>query len=115
MLVRRYLRLEGRLLINIDDSVSTDFGVRFISLVENTFFKVVYTFSLHPVYTNLMDLQYGLAMAQAFCRGCLTAEAEARCGIYGGQSGTGTGFSAYLIFPLSFHQCFILIHVSPTL
>jgi hypothetical protein len=69
------------------------FRFRLISIAENTFFKVVYVFFLYLVRANLMDLQYGRAMAQVFCRRVLTAQAEAACGIYGGQSGTGTGFS----------------------
>jgi hypothetical protein len=55
------------------------------------------------------------AMAQAVSRRPLTAEARVRsrvrlCGIYGGQSVTGTGFSPeYFCFPLSisFHRCSI--------
>jgi hypothetical protein len=54
-------------------------------------------------------------MAQAVSRRPLTAEARVRswvspCGISGGQSGTGTGFSPeYFSFPLSisFHRCSI--------
>jgi hypothetical protein len=52
----------------------------------------------------------------------VTAETQIRSqvslrGIFGGQSGTGTGFfPKYLCFPLSvsFHQCSILIHLSIT-
>jgi hypothetical protein len=51
-------------------------------------------------------------MAQAVSRWFLTAETRVRvrvipCGIYGGQSDTGTGFAhSYLVFPLSvsFHH-----------
>ena len=49
----------------------------------------------------------GRAMVQAVCRRLLTAESMVRrrtspSGIYGGHSGTGTGFfSEYFHFPLS--------------
>jgi hypothetical protein len=64
-----------------------------------------------------MTVNYHLrrAMAQAVSRRPLTAEARVRsrvspCGICGGKSGTGTGFSPdYFGFPLSisFHRCSI--------
>ena len=49
-------------------------------------------------------------MAQAVSRRPLTAEAQFRsrvgpCGIYGGQSDTGTGFSpSTSVFPCQFHS-----------
>jgi hypothetical protein len=52
----------------------------------------------------------GRAMAQAVSRRPLTAEARFRsrvgpCGICGGQSGTGTGFSpSTSVFPCHFHS-----------
>ena len=58
----------------------------------------------------------GCAMAQAVSRRLLTVEARVRsgvstCGIWGGQSGTGTGFPPpeYFGFPLSlsFRRCSI--------
>jgi hypothetical protein len=55
----------------------------------------------------------GRAMAQALSHRPLTAEARVRsrvspCGICGGQSGTGTGFSPSTSgFPCQFHRCSI--------
>ena len=52
----------------------------------------------------------GRAMAQAVRRRPLTAEARVRsrvstCGICGGQSGTGTGFTpSTSVFPCHFHS-----------
>jgi hypothetical protein len=52
----------------------------------------------------------GRAMAQAVSRRPLTAEARVRsqvnpCGICGGQSGTGTGFSpSTSLLPCQFHS-----------
>jgi hypothetical protein len=52
----------------------------------------------------------GRAMAQAVSRRPLTAEARVRarvnpCGICGGQSGTGTGFSlSSSVFPCRYHS-----------
>jgi hypothetical protein len=61
-------------------------------------------------------------MAQVDSWQPLTMEAEIQsqtslCGIYGVQSSTGTGFLQVLLFPLllSFHQCSVLIHLSPML
>jgi hypothetical protein len=57
--------------------------------------------------TNQLE---GRAMAQAVSRRPLTAEARVRsrvgpCGIYGGQSGTGTGFfPSTSVFPCQFHS-----------
>jgi len=55
-------------------------------------------------------LKPGRAMAQAVSRRPLTAEARVRarvspCGICGGQSGTGTGFSpSSSVFPCQYHS-----------
>jgi hypothetical protein len=52
----------------------------------------------------------GLAMAQAVSRRSLTVEAQVRrqisqCGICGGQSGAGTGFSpSTSVFPCQFNS-----------
>jgi hypothetical protein len=52
----------------------------------------------------------GRAMAQVVSRRPLTAEAQVRarvnpCGIFGGQSGTGTGFSpSSLVFSCQYHS-----------
>ena len=61
-------------------------------------------------FTSLIKYCQGRAMAQAVSRRALTTEARVRhqvspCGIYGGQSGTGTGFSpSTSVFPCQFHS-----------
>ena len=60
------------------------------------------------LFTN--SIVQGRARAQAVSRRSLTAEARARsrvgpCGICGGRSGTGTGFSpSTSVFPCQFHS-----------
>jgi hypothetical protein len=54
-------------------------------------------------------------MAQAVSRRALTAEARVNsCGIYGGQSGTGTGFSpSSSVFPCQYHSTVVIhTHIS---
>jgi hypothetical protein len=59
---------------------------------------------------NSKNATDGRAMAQAVSRRTLTTEARVRsrvslCGIFGGQSGNGTGFSSStLVFPCQFHS-----------
>jgi hypothetical protein len=61
-------------------------------------------------FGELHMLLKGRAMVQAVSRRPLTAEARVRsrvcpCGIYGGQSGTGTGFSpSTSVSPCQFHS-----------
>jgi hypothetical protein len=65
------------------------------------------------IYTNMcvcvcvcIYIYSGRAMAQAVSRRPPTAEARVSpCGICGGQSGTGTGFSpSTSVFPCQFHS-----------
>jgi hypothetical protein len=54
-------------------------------------------------------------MAQAVSRRALTAEARVNpCGIYGGQSGTGTGFSpSSSVSPCQYHSTVVIhTHIS---
>jgi hypothetical protein len=57
---------------------------------------------------------YGRAVAQAVSRQPFTAESRVRaranpCGIYGGQSGTGTGFSpSCSVFPCQYNSIVVL-------
>jgi hypothetical protein len=61
-------------------------------------------------YSNGINGSCGRAMAQAVSRRPPTAEARVRsrvssCGVCGGQSGTGTGFSpSKSVFPCQFHS-----------
>jgi hypothetical protein len=63
-----------------------------------------------PNVTAYLNNTLGRAMAQAVSRRPLTAKARVRswvgpCGICGGQSGTGTGFSpSTSVFPCQFHS-----------
>jgi hypothetical protein len=58
----------------------------------------------------------GRALTHAVSRRALTSEARVRslvspCGICGGQSGTGTGFSpSTLVFPYPFHSTGVPLH-----
>ena len=64
----------------------------------------------HVCLSTAVSTVEGRAMAQAVSRRPLTAEARVRsrvcpCGICGGQSGTGTGFStSTLVFSCQFHS-----------
>jgi hypothetical protein len=59
---------------------------------------------------NYTDSESGDAMAHVVSRWPLTAETRVRtrvnpCGICGGQSGTGTGFSpGFSVFPCQYHS-----------
>jgi hypothetical protein len=61
-------------------------------------------------FFGLLEAGKGRAMAQAVSRWPLTSEARVRarvdpCGICGGQSGTGTGFSpSSSVFPCQYHS-----------
>ena len=116
VLVRLQLRLVGRLWMNVDDSLSTHFG-SFGSLLlpQIPFSELCKAVVLYTVYTDLMDLQHGRAKAKVFCRMSLWRR---RPGLdVGFVVGTGTGLCACtsVLFWISFHQCTILIHVSPAL
>jgi hypothetical protein len=62
------------------------------------------------IYIEVTSSVSGHAMAQVVSRRPLTAEARVRarvnpCGICGGQSGTGTGFSpSSSVFPCQYHS-----------
>ena len=71
----------------------------------NTFYVQVFPHNIKiSLYSNYA--MQGRAMAQAVSRRPLTAEARfGPCGICGGQSGTGTGFSpSTSVFPCQFHS-----------
>jgi hypothetical protein len=77
--------------------------------VENIEFPVVTNAIVEELVEVTLDL--GRAMAQAVSRRPLTTEARgfdpgsSPCGIFGGQSGTGTGFSpSTSVFPCQFHS-----------
>jgi hypothetical protein len=65
-----------------------------------------------PSVSDILEFCWtvGRAMAEAVSRRPLTAEDRVRaqvnpCGIYGGQSGTGTGFSpSFSVFPCQYHS-----------
>jgi hypothetical protein len=71
---------------------------------------------LAAVNTDVNNTNLGRAMAQAVSGRPLTVEAQVRsrvspCGIFGGQSGTGTGFSpSTSVFPCQFHSTGVSLH-----
>jgi hypothetical protein len=76
---------------------------------------------LHFAKKNMLKVmrELGRAMAQAVSHRPLTAEARVRarvnpCGICGGQSGTGIGFSpSSSFFPCQYHSTVVLhTHIS---
>jgi hypothetical protein len=71
-----------------------------------------YSFHIHTMAKK------GRAMAQVVSHRPLTAESRVRfganpCGIYGGQRGTGTGFSLNSsVFPCQYHSTVVHTHIS---
>jgi hypothetical protein len=103
-LSQRRLRFDTR-------PVHVEFVVDEMSLAQ-----VLFEYLFPPVTVIPPTLHSGRAMAQAVSRRSLTAEDRVRsrvrpCGIWGGQSGTGTGFSpSTSVFPCQFHYTGVPLH-----
>jgi hypothetical protein len=90
---------------NVSDNIQHCKGV--VTDCTSTFFSL---YIIKGCHTQRVNSILGRAMAQAVSRRPLTAEAlvrsrVGRCGICGGQSGTGTGFSpSTSVLPYQFHS-----------
>jgi hypothetical protein len=75
---------------------------------------LLFDFQQNLLFTPFICLFWGRAMAQVVSHQPLTMEAQVHarvnsCGIFGGQSGTGTGFSlSSSVFPSVYHSTVVL-------